>query len=639
MIDQVTIDKIFTAADITEVIGEFVNLKRSGQNYKGLSPFTNEKTPSFFVSPAKGIFKCFSSGKGGNVVSFLMEHEKLSYPEALRYLAKKYNIEIVEKELSPEEKQELNERESLLAVTSFAQKQFTEWLWEREEGRAIGLSYFNERGYREPVIRHFQLGYSPEQKDAFTKLAIDKGYKKDFLVKTGLTIERGDYVFDRFAGRVIFPIHGLSGQVIGFGGRILKSDEKAAKYLNSPESEIYHKSNVLYGLYFAKSTIIKHDKCFLVEGYTDVISMYQTGIENVVASSGTALTAEQIRLIKRFTKNITVLYDGDEAGIKASLRGIDLILEEGMNVKVLLLPEGEDPDSFSKKHSAKEFTDFITENENDFIRFKTRLLIKDAKNDPVQKATLISDIVRSISVIPDNITRSVYVRECSKLLEIDENILYNETFKIRRNKALQKAKSADYQENITQQKKTQQTPLPLEDKFLLEKDIIRILLMYGWDELKNSNGKNVAQYIVHEIKADELEFQHPVYRKIFEEIDRMLSGNVLPKEKYFISHMDVDISRTAADLLASNYEISTIWKKNDVRFETEEMKLKEIVPELVIAFKHKKVIALIKETQKEIAEAQKNLDEEKILLLQQKFIILNELKKDFSKNLGNRIIN
>jgi DNA primase len=639
MIDQVTIDKIFSAADIVEVISDFVNLKKAGQNYKGLSPFTNEKTPSFFVSPAKGIFKCFSSGIGGNAVSFLMEHEKLSYPEALRYLAKKYNIEIVEKELSEEEKQEVNERESMLAVTSFAQKQFSEWLWNREEGRAVGLSYFRERGFREPVIRHFQLGYSPEQRDAFTRLSIDKGYKKDFLVKTGLTIEKSNYTFDRFAGRVIFPIHSLSGQVIGFGGRILKSDEKAAKYLNSPESEIYHKSNVLYGLYFAKSDIIKQDKCYLVEGYTDVISMHQTGIENVVASSGTALTSEQIRLVKRFTKNITVLYDGDEAGIKASLRGIDLILEEGMNVKVLLLPEGEDPDSYARAHSAGEFADFITENESDFIRFKTKLLIKDAKNDPVQKATLITDIVRSIAVIPDNITRSVYVRECSKLLEIDEGILYNETFKIRKNKVLQKAKSSEYAPEITTQKKSQQAPLPLEDNFLLEKDIIRILLMYGREELKNTNGKNVAQYIVNEIKADDLEFQHPVYRKIFDEVARMVDENTEMRENHFISHIDVDISRTAADLLASNYEISQIWKKNDVRFETEDMKLKEIVPELVIAFKQKKVIALIKETQSEIAEAQKNNDNEKILLLQQKFIILNDLKKSFSKNLGNRIIN
>ncbi|HJX71853.1 MAG TPA: DNA primase, partial [Bacteroidales bacterium] len=438
MIDHATIDRIFSTADIVEVIGEFVNLKRSGQNYKGLSPFTNEKTPSFFVSPAKGIFKCFSSGIGGNVVTFLMEHEKLSYPEALKYLARKYNIEITEKEVTGEELQKKDDRESMLALNLFAQKYYSENLYNTEEGRAIGLSYFHERGFRDNIIVKFQLGYSREQKDAVTRSAINNGYKLEYLLKTGLSIQKEDYQFDRFHGRIIFPIHGLSGQILGFGARILKSDEKTAKYLNSPESDVYHKSNILYGIYFARQSIIKNDKCFLVEGYTDVISMFQAGIENVVASSGTSLTTEQIRLIKRFTKHVTVLYDGDDAGIKASLRGIDLILEEGLNVKVVLFPEGEDPDSFARNKSATEFTDFIRNSESDFITFKTRLLVKDSKSDPVKRATLITDVVRSIAVIPDGITRTVYIRECSRMLDIDERMLYAEIRKIRRKKAEQK---------------------------------------------------------------------------------------------------------------------------------------------------------------------------------------------------------
>ena len=388
MIDKATIDRIFNAADIVEVIGEFVSLKKAGQNFRGLSPFKNEKTPSFFVSPSKGIFKCFSTGKGGNVVTFLMENEKLTYPEALHYLAKKYNIEIVEKEESVQEIQLKNETgkpacrltnlpASILLIPSASQ-----------EGKAIGMSYFTERGFREDTITKFQLGYAREDKNAFTRTALDKSYKLDYLVKTGLTIQRDNYTFDRFHGRVMFPIHGLTGQILGFGGRIMKTDEKTAKYINSPESEIYHKSDILYGLFFARQAILKSDKCFLVEGYTDVISMHQAGIENVVASSGTSLTLNQIRLIKRFTHNITVLYDGDEAGIKASLRGIDLLLEEGLNVRVVLLPSGEDPDSYARKNNSQAFTDFISANETDFISFKTTLLRKDAEKDPLKKATL-----------------------------------------------------------------------------------------------------------------------------------------------------------------------------------------------------------------------------------------------------------
>ncbi len=645
MIDRATVDRIFATADIVEVISDFVKLKKAGTNYKGLSPFSNEKTPSFFVSPGKGIFKDFSSGQGGNVVKFLMEVEKLSYPDALRFLAKKYNIEITEKEVTPEEIEQKNERESMLEVSNYAQKQFSEWLWKRDEGKAIGMSYFKERGFREQTIEKFQLGYSLEARDAFTKTALEKGYKLDYLTKTGLSIDKNNYRFDRFAGRVMFPIHSLSGQILGFGGRILKKDEKTAKYLNSPESEIYHKSHILYGLYYAKQEINKADKCFIVEGYTDVISMHQAGITNVVSSSGTALTVEQIRLIKRFTKNITVLYDGDPAGIKASLRGIDLILEEGMNVKVLLLPDGEDPDSFAQSHSNSEFLEFIEQNESDFIRFKTKLLISDAENDPVKRATLITDIVRSISVIPDSIVRSVYLRECSKLLEIDEGILYEETYKIRLKKA-QESERRNYGKVYTPPQKVvqrkQEPTINLQKDFKHEHELIRVLLNFGNQELYPGylESPTIAKYIVDEVMEDELEFQHPVYRQIFEIVKDLVDRNMKIDSNVFIMNENVEISSLAVDMLTDDYDdkMSKLWSKNDVKLETEEMKLKVIVPELIVSFKNRKVLDLIKETQDEIKSAQDNKHNESITLLIQKIQILNELRKNISKQLGDRII-
>ena len=440
MIDQPTIDRILDAANIVDVVSEFVTLRKRGVNYVGLCPFHSDKSPSFYVSPAKNICKCFACGEGGTAVHFIMKHEQLSYYDALRFLAKKYNIEIQERELSEHEKQARNDRESMLIVNSWAQKYFTNQLYDTQEGKAAGLRYFAERGFREDTIRKFQLGYSLEQRDALYKTAIKSGYKKVFLEKTGLVIayENGG-VSDRFRGRVIFPVHTLSGKVVAFGGRVLKKDEKTAKYVNSPESEIYHKSNELYGIYFAKQAIVKADRCFLVEGYTDVISMHQAGVENVVASSGTALTQGQIRLIHRFTNNITVLYDGDAAGIKAALRGIDLLLEEGMNVKVVLLPDGEDPDSFARKHNASQFAEFIQQNETDFIRFKTRLLLDDAGTDPIKRSALISDIIRTVAIIPDNIARSLYIRECSAMMEIDEELLLNEVNKIRLSKEERRA--------------------------------------------------------------------------------------------------------------------------------------------------------------------------------------------------------
>lgn len=432
MIDQPTIDRILDAANIVDVVSEFVTLRKRGINYVGLCPFHSDKSPSFYVSPAKNICKCFACGEGGTSVHFIMKHEQLTYFEALRYLAKKYNIEIQERELSEREKRVRSDRESMLIVNSWAQKYFTTQLYEHQEGKTVGLRYFAERGFREDTIRKFQLGYSLDQRDALYKAATKSGYKKEFLEKTGLVIvyDNGN-ANDRFRGRVIFPVHTLSGKVVAFGGRVLKKDDKTAKYVNSPESEIYHKSNELYGIYFAKQAIVKADRCFLVEGYTDVISMHQAGVENVVASSGTALTQGQIRLIHRFTSNITVLYDGDAAGIKAALRGIDLLLEDGMNVKVVLLPDGEDPDSFARKHNASQFTEFIKQNETDFIRFKTRLLLDEAGTDPIKRSSLISDIIRTVAIIPDNIARSLYIRECSAMMEIDEMILLNEVNKIR----------------------------------------------------------------------------------------------------------------------------------------------------------------------------------------------------------------
>ena len=445
MIDQATIDRIMDAAQIVDVVSEFVTLRRRGVNYVGLCPFHNEKTPSFSVSPSKGVCKCFSCGKGGNVVHFIMEHEQLNYYEALKWLAKKYGIEVKERELSNEEKQAQSVRESLFLVNDFANNYFQDILHNHREGQAIGMSYFRQRGFRDDIIKKFQLGFSTEGRDALYQEAKKKGFNIDYLVKTGLCYTRDDgQLRDRFWGRVMFPVHTLSGKVVAFGGRVLKTDAKVAKYVNSPESEIYHKSRELYGIYFAKQAIVKQDKCFLVEGYTDVISMHQAGVENVVASSGTALTSGQIRMIHRFTNNITVLYDGDWAGIKASLRGIDMLLEEGMNIKVMLLPDGDDPDSFARKHNATEFQEYIAAHEVDFIRFKTNLLMTEASNDPYKRSEVIKDIVKSISVIPEAIVRSEYIKECSQMLHVEERILVSEVAKMKKAKEEAQVKSASH---------------------------------------------------------------------------------------------------------------------------------------------------------------------------------------------------
>ena len=642
MIDRETIDRIFNTADIVEVISDFITLKKSGQNYKGLSPFTNEKTPSFFVSPAKGIYKDFSSGKGGSVVGFLMEHERLTYPEALRYLAKKYNIEIVEKEPSAQEIQQRNERESLLILTQWAQKYFSNILENTPEGQSVGMAYFRERGFHEEIVRKFQLGYSPAQKDALTNAAVKEGYRLEYLVKTGLTIEKENYRADRFRERIIFPIHGLTGNVAGFGGRILKSDDKMAKYLNSPESEIYQKSRILYGLYQAKQSVVKNEKCYLVEGYTDVLGLHQAGIENVVASSGTALTSDQVRLIKRFTSNVTIIYDGDEAGIKASLRGIDMILEEGLNIRVILLPDGEDPDSFSKKLSASEFRDYLKENETDFISFKTRLLLKEIEQDPVQKASLINDVIRSISVIPDTVTRSVYIKESARMLDTEERILYSQVYRLRKKRAEDRYKRETRQEEV----RIQSTPLPSFIKEVYseeqEKLLVRFLLQYGNERLFEIQDEHagveyisVAEYIINEILNDELEFRNLLYRKIFEEVNKLLQSGEVIEIKHYVHHEDPNVSKLAVDLLSSPYSLSKVHQRKGASVETEDMLLKKNVPKALIEYKRKILEIAQREKEEQIREAQeKSPDIEPLSPLMQQYITITSLINTISKAKG-----
>jgi len=643
MIDKATIDRIFLTADIAEVIGEYVHLKKTGQNFKGFSPFKTEKTPSFFVSPSKGIFKCFSSGIGGNVVTFLMEHEKLSYPEALRMLAKKYNIEIQEKAETPEEKEVQNERESLLSVNQFALNYFMETLG-TEEGKAVGRSYLAERGIHDITTQKFMIGYSREDKYAFTRKAADKGFKMDYLVKTGLVIQHENNTFDRFHGRIIFPIHGLSGQVVGFAGRIMKSADKIAKYINSPESEIYHKGDILYGLFFARQSVLKNDKCFLVEGYTDVISMHQCGIENVVASSGTSLTVNQIRLVKRFTHNITVLYDGDEAGIKASLRGIDILLEEGLNVRVVLLPAGEDPDSFARSGGSTAFTNYIAAKETDFITFKVNLLAKEAESDPIKKATLINEVLRSVSVIPESIIRSVYIRECARIFNINESILYNETARLRRNKISQRESPGSYRPPEPLMPVAHQPAVRTPEKYNAEKEIIRLIILYEGStlSLQDKSGTHyestVIDFFINEIEHDELDFHHPVYSEIYREIKKLASEGKKGLEQYFVTYPDNIIAKTVVDLITSAYDLSRIWKKFETYFETEEMRLGEVAHEALLSFKNEMVIRMIKEAEVELRHAQDSADIDRMNSVQTRFLALNELKRSISKGLGDRII-
>ncbi|SFS48150.1 DNA primase [Lutibacter maritimus] len=605
MISRETIDRVFETARVEEVIGEFVQLKRAGSNFKGLSPFSEERSPSFMVSPVKQIWKDFSTGKGGNAVSFLMEHEHYSYPEAIRYLAKKYNIELEETEQTDEQKQQADERESMFLVSEFARDYFQRILLEDNEGKAIGLSYFKERGFTDETIKKFQLGYALNDWDAFSSEALNKGYNLKYLESTGLTIVKQDLLapngtkqFDRFKGRVLFPIHSMSGRVLGFGGRILTNDKKAAKYLNSPDSDIYHKGNILYGIYYAKQTIAKEDNCYLVEGYTDVISFHQKGVENVVASSGTALTENQIRLINRLTKNITILFDGDAAGIRASIRGIDLILEQGMNVRVLSFPDGDDPDSFAKKVSEQELKEYLENNSQDFINFKVSLLMKDAQNDPVKKAGLIRDIVVSISKIPDRIQREVYIQECSRIMDISESVLFSELAQLDKKEKREASGKQPYDKpSEPVLTKTPQLEKVNELK-KYEREIIKILLLYGNKEvdfvdfeapetidpkkpqkLKKVHITNVVSKEIYlNLQEDEVEFTDDIFKHIYYAVIEQLNQNESISVDVLVNNSNPEIANLVTNILMDDekYVLSN-WERKNIFTKSKESDLSKMV--------------------------------------------------------------
>jgi len=645
MIDPGTIDRVMETAQgqILEVVSEFVSLKKRGTNYLGNCPFHNEKTPSFIVSPHKGIFKCFGCSKGGNAVHFLMEHEQITFVEAIKYLGKKFHIPVEETIVSPEQEQMKNDRESMMVVTSFAQRFFEHQLFNTDEGQSVGLSYFRQRGIRDDMIRKFQLGYSPELRDAFTKEALKNSYKEEYLDKSGLSIIRDDFKGDRFRGRVIFPIHNLTGKPIAFGGRILKTDAKTAKYLNSPESEIYHKSRILYGIYQARQEMVKTEKCFLVEGYTDVIAMHQAGITNVVASSGTALTQDQIRLIARFTPNITIIYDGDPAGIKASIRGIDLVLEEGMNVKVLLLPDGHDPDSFSKQKTSEELFDYIKKNETDFIKFKTGLLLEDAKNDPIKKATLIQDIVRSISQIPDPITRAVYVKECSQLMNVDEPVLYSELGKLNQKKVEQAGQRRTYpqQSDIPTPQAISAAALTDNPFELEEREVLCFLVKYGnyplLDATHESEVVSVGEYILMELRQDDLKSINTTYNRMLDEFETAHKSGVFQGEQFFINNPDMAVAQMATDLISSPYVLSKIHQKRST-VKDEASLLFELVPRVVLELKNKKILSLIDTKHKLLRDPLVYNDQAQVEKLMTEILAYNQMKGEISKLLGNRTI-
>ncbi len=704
MIDQATIDRIMDAAQIVDVVSEFVTLRKRGVNYIGLCPFHNEKTPSFSVSPSKGVCKCFSCGKGGNVVHFIMEHEQLSYYEALKWLAKKYNIEIKERELTDEEKQAHSLRESLFVVNQFASEYFQDILYNNIDGQRIGMTYLRERGFRDDIIKKFQLGYSTDNHNALARAAIQKGYKEEFLVKTGLCYRKEDGTLrDRFWGRVIFPVHTISGKVVAFGGRVLSAATKNVqmKYVNSPESEIYHKSRELYGIFFAKQAIVRQDRCFLVEGYTDVISMHQSGIENVVASSGTALTSDQIRLIHRFTNNITVLYDGDGAGIKASIRGIDMLLEEGMNVKVCLLPDGDDPDSFARKHNATDYQAYINDHEVDFIRFKTNLLMEEAGKDPIKRASLISSIVKSISVIPDAIVRSVYIRECSQLLQMEEKVLIEATAKL-----IEQARETKFKEQQRKKEREQRAaasvagpmqssqPIPQEDVpmpqvppeqagnqevlpeqvappfqpedipvpadtyqtfiptngneqkvfYAKEEDLVRMLIRYGEKVMcyvENEEGEQipltVTECIATGLKEDDLQFHAPLHRLILQECEAHLNDPNFNPERYFIAHPDPAVSKLAVDLISDRYQLSKYHSKGQ-KIVTDEERLYELIPRLLLDFKLSIVEEEMKNTLQALTNPEIANDPQRCMEIMKRYKELQETQSVMAQHAGDRVV-
>lgn len=650
MISKSTIDAVFDAARVEEVIGDFVNLKKSGTNYKGLSPFVNEKTPSFMVSPVKQIWKDFSSGKGGNAIAFLMEHEHFSYPEAIRYLAKKYGIEIEETAQSNEEKEQLNEKESMYIVSEYAKKYFQQTLTQSEEGKAIGLSYFKERGFTDATIQEFGLGYSPDKWEAFTNEALGKGYSLEYLEKTGLTIVKEDKRFDRFKGRVMFPIMSMSGRVLGFGGRILTNDKKAAKYLNSPESDIYHKSKVLYGISHAKQEIAKKDNCFLVEGYTDVIQMHQTGIKNVVASSGTALTPDQIRLISRLTKNITMLFDGDAAGIRASFRGVDLILEAGMNVRVCPLPDGEDPDSFARKNTLEQLERYFEQNATDFIRFKANMLMGEAKNDPIKKADLIRDMVQSIAKIPDAIQTEIYVQECARIMDISEEVLFNSLAQVNRKEI------ADANKKYTEERKKlevvhSESPevLPTIDiLYMLERKIIEILLLYGNVEeqfielLYETNEDNEIIEVEHKIvqkvheriylslQEDEVQLTNPIFKRLYADIIDYYNHNDWSLEAY-LKRLDLELSKEVTSIIMEDERESLHkWETQNIFVKQKEQGIAQYVTENILTLRMYLVNGLIEKYKSRLDHA----DQERSMEMLSTIMDYTGLMKAFAKRLG-----
>ncbi|MEA1786756.1 DNA primase [Arenibacter sp. GZD96] len=638
MISKLTIDQVYETARLEEVIGDFVQLKKSGSNFKGLSPFTDERSPSFMVSPVKQIWKDFSSGKGGNVVAFLMEHEHFTYPEAIKYLAKKYNIEVEETEQSSEQKEEANERESMYLVSEFAQKYYEETLWEHELGKAIGLSYFKERGFTDETIKKFGLGYNLDQWDAFTNVALSKGYQLHYLEKTGLTIVKEDTSdtattkkFDRFKGRVMFPIHSMSGRVLGFGGRILVNDKKAAKYLNSPESDIYHKSKVLYGIFHAKQAIAKEDNCYLVEGYTDVIQFHQRGIQNVVASSGTALTPDQIRLINRLTKNITVLFDGDAAGLRASLRGIDLILEQGMNVKVCTFPENEDPDSFAKNNDVEDVLLYLQENAKDFIQFKASLLVTEAANDPIKRAETVRDIVHSISKIPDRIKKEIYIQECAQIMNISEAVLFSTLAQIGKQEVREASQKVRQEQKNFEVVRNEPEVEQVDVQYVLERKIIEILLLYGhvtenFEDVvlkENQEGnlvqeKEVVPQKVYEkiylnLQEDEIEFTNAQFRDIYFKLIEVLTQGDDFEVSQFMSVLDSETGSIVSSILMEEekYQLHQ-WTRKDIYPKEKSQGILQLVSETIMTlrcFLIKKLIANLLESVTESTDTAPILEE------------------------------
>ena len=644
MIPKETIDKIYEVAVIDEVIGDVVDLKRRGANLLGLCPFHNEKTPSFTVSQSKEIYKCFGCGKGGNVVNFVMEHEHLSYPDALRQIAGRYNIEIEEEEISPEQQEQLNERESLAIVLAYAQQYFSEQLTKSEEGRAIGLSYLKERGFREDTIASFQLGYCPESNAAFANSAIEKGYNKGHLETSGLIKVRDNGgLYDMYHGRIIFPIHGMTGKVLGFGARTLKNDKKIAKYFNSPENAIYHKSKVLYGLFQARRAIVERDQCCLVEGYTDVISLHEAGVHNVVASSGTSLTEDQIRIIRRYTKNVLFLFDSDPAGVKASLRGIDMVLAAGMNVRIVLFPEGEDPDSFAKKVSSTELQEFLKSNAQDLIHFKTGLLIDEAGDDPIKRAAMLHEIVDSIALIPDHVLRSLYIKRCSEQLNMDEQALINELNKVRR-RAFKKQLGKENLREIELPETRSIEPLSAESRhFHQERDIIRLILNYGHEEvsLDDENGKEseqtvqVGKLIISDLQTDDIGFSEPLFHKIFYHYTDAIHNEEGFDIRALTEHEDEAIRELVIELLSERYELSPNWsEKHHISITTERMQIKRAVTVALFVLKQKRVEQMIFDLEGELRSA----EEDDVMPLLQRKKQLDLVKKALSEPTGRVVL-